>query len=77
MKNMLSRALEGERRGEQGERGNDDRGGDEKKNSTTTCGATRLEKAAGGGCCEDRAPEDQVEVEHGGLRCSAFDRSRS
>ena len=44
MKNMPSRASEGERRGEQGERGNDDRGGDEKKNSTTTCGTTRLEK---------------------------------
>ena len=77
MKNMPSRASEGERRGEQGERGNDDRGGDEKKNSTTTCRTTRLEKAAGGGGGEDRAPEDQVEVEHGGLRCSAFDRSRS
>ena len=77
MKNMPSRASEGERRGEQGERGNDDRGGDEKKNSTTTCGATSLEKAAGGRGGEDRAPEDQVEVEHGGLRCSAFNWSRS
>ena len=76
MKNMLSRASEGERRGEQGERGNDDRGGDEKKNSTATCGTTRLEKAANGGGGEDRAPEDQVEVEHGGLRCSAFKWSR-
>ena len=77
MKNMPSRASEGERRGEQGERGNDDRGGDEKKSSTTTCGATRLEKAAGGRGCKDCAPEDQVEVEHGGLRCSAFNWSRS
>ena len=77
MKNMPSRASEGERRGEQGERGNDDRGGDEKKNSTTTCGTTRLEKASGGGGGEDRAPEDQVEVEHGGLRCSTLFRSRS
>ena len=76
MKNMPSRASEGERRGEQGERGNDDGGGDEKKNSTTTCGATRLEKAAGGGGGEDRPPEDQVEVEHIGLRCSAFNWSR-
>ena len=76
MKNMPSRASEGERRGEQGERGNDDGGGDEKKNSTATCGTTRLEKAAGGGGGEDQDPEDQVEVEHGGLRCSAFNWSR-
>ena len=77
MKNMPSRASEGERRGEQGECGNDDRGGDEKKNSTTTCRATRLEKAAGGRGGEDRASEDQVDVEYGGLRCSAFNWSRS
>ena len=41
MKNMSSRASEGERRGEQCERGNDDRGGDEKKSSTTTSNWSR------------------------------------